>query len=65
MFLDYDLGNRGAATNIRNQTMEGIFKLLAEQQRAAGNVAAAQAGSGDSEDGGLLDFLSKYYEETF
>ena len=61
MFLDYDLGNRGAATNIRNQTMEGIFKLLAEQQRAAGNVAAAQAGAGDSSDGNFFQNLFDNY----
>lgn len=42
--LNYDLGTRGAAAALRNQTMQGLFDLLISDKTAQGNVAAAQAG---------------------
>ena len=44
--LNYDLGTRGAAANLRNQTIQGWFELLIADKTAQGNVAAAQAGVG-------------------
>ena len=35
-YLDYDLGTRGAAVNLRNQTLQGLFDLLVA--REAGNA---------------------------
>ena len=49
--LNYDLGTRGAAANLRNQTMQGLFDLLIADKTAQGNVAAAQAGSGSAGSG--------------
>jgi len=61
--LNYDLGTRGAAAALRNQTMQGLFDLLIADKTAQGNVAAAQAGSGqNSGDGNFFEnLISQYY----
>jgi len=51
--LNYDLGTRGAAANLRNQTLQGLFDLLIADKTAKGNVAAAQAGGINTGNPGL------------
>jgi hypothetical protein len=51
--LNYDLGTRGAAANLRNQTLQGLFDLLIADKTAQGNVAAAEAGAGQNSGGGI------------
>ena len=47
-YLDYDLGTRGAAVNLRNQTLQGLFDLLVAREagNAARDASANQANSG-------------------
>jgi hypothetical protein len=51
-YLDYDLGTRGAATNLRNQTLQGLFDLLIAKEAgdATRDAAATNAGSVNSGD---------------
>lgn len=49
-YLDYDLGTRGAATNLRNQTLQGLFDLLIAKEAgdATRDAAATNSGGGMS-----------------
>ena len=49
-YLDYDLGTRGAATNLRNQTLQGLFDLLIAREagNATRDAATTNAGGGNS-----------------
>ena len=49
-YLDYDLGTRGAATNLRNQTLQGLFDLLIAKEAgdATRDAATTNAGGGNS-----------------
>tara|TARA_R110002020_G_scaffold110693_1_gene255673 strand:- start:10523 stop:11758 length:1236 start_codon:yes stop_codon:yes gene_type:complete len=45
-YLDYDLGTRGAATNLRNQTLQGLFDLLIAKEAGSATRDAAATNSG-------------------
>jgi len=47
-YLDYDLGTRGAATNLRNQTLQGLFDLLIAKEAGDATRDAATTNAGGS-----------------
>ena len=51
--LDYDMNAEQLATDLRREALNSLFGLLISEQQSAGDVAAAQAGSG-SGDGSIF-----------
>jgi len=47
--LDYDMNAEQLATDLRREALNSLFGLLISQQNSRGDVAAAQAGTGNSD----------------